>query len=234
MIEIGTLPTHKRDILVGPRIGETRDEAEPRFTHAWTHTVDEGLLPEVGVNRLVMHDLLHLVQKTFALLGIELGGLLLEELVKFGVAAIDIDAALGDEGLHSRGSIAEGAARSLYQIFEALLAIPLEERGALQRPKLSLDAHLREAVEDGFGKVGVGDIAIIFAGIEAVREAGLGQKFLRLCRIIDRYRRLPVVVESLWHDAAGDVGEAERQRLTDALVVDRQDRCLSHTHVVPG
>src|SRR5215467_499697 len=138
MIEIGTLPTHKRDILVGPRIGKTRDEAEPRFTHAWTHTVDEGLLPEVRVNRLVMHDLLHLVQQSFAFLGIELGGLLLEELVKFGVAAIDIDAALGDEGLHSRGGIAEGAACSLNEIFEALLAIPLEERGALQRAKLSL------------------------------------------------------------------------------------------------
>src|SRR5262249_36266114 len=153
-------PTHKRDILVGCSIGETRDEAEPRLTDTWTHAVDESLLPKVGVNRLVVHDLLHLVQQSFAFLGIELGGLLLEELVKFGVAAVDIDAALGDEGLHSRGGIAEGAARSLNQIFVALLAIPLEERRALQRPKLSLDAHFREVVEHGLGKVGIGDIAI--------------------------------------------------------------------------
>src|SRR5262249_17063355 len=154
----------------------------------------------------------------FALLRIELCGLLLEELIKFGVAAVDINAPLGDEGLHSRGGIAEGAARSLDQVFEALLSIPLEERRTLEWPELSLDANLREVVKHGLGKVGVGDIAIIFAGIEALREASLGQELLCLCRLIDGCRRLPVIVKVLRHDAAGDVGETQRQRLTDALV----------------
>src|SRR5258708_25252801 len=61
-------------------------------------------------------------------------------------------AALDHEGLHPRGGIAEGTARPLDQVLEALFAIALEERSPLQRPKLRLDAHRGQVVHHGFAK----------------------------------------------------------------------------------
>jgi len=54
-----------------------------------------------------MNDLLHLFEDRGAPLGVELGGLLLEQLVDIRLAAIDIGAALGPQrfeaGLRVRG-----------------------------------------------------------------------------------------------------------------------------------
>src|SRR5260370_7280479 len=56
----------ERHVLVGRRVGVTRDQAEPRFLHAGTGAVEEGLLPEMPVDRPLIPDLLDLFQRPFA------------------------------------------------------------------------------------------------------------------------------------------------------------------------
>ena len=54
-----------------------------------------------------MDDLLHLVQDLLARFAVELGRLLLEQLVEIGVAAIRVDAALHGEYFEAGGGVAE-------------------------------------------------------------------------------------------------------------------------------
>src|SRR6266566_9601881 len=79
-----------RDVLVWPGIGEGRDQPEPRLLDPRPKGVDEGQLPDRRKHRLVMEELLDLVQQRRALLLIQLGGLLMEQLIDVGVAAIRI------------------------------------------------------------------------------------------------------------------------------------------------
>ena len=68
---------------------------------------------QIGANIDPLVDqLLDPLQRGLAALGVELGGLLLEQPVDVGVAAVDVGAAGGDEGLQPRGRVAEGAARA--------------------------------------------------------------------------------------------------------------------------
>src|SRR6185437_11935190 len=43
----------------------------------------------------------------------------------------------------------------------------------------------------------------------------------------------PIHVEAFRNDAAGDLGEAERQRLVDAVAIDRKARGPAHPLVMP-
>src|SRR5437773_4448630 len=85
-------------VLIRPGIGESRNEAEPRLTDAGPKRIHKCQLPYGRVDRLVVHQLLHLVQDCLAPLGIQFGRLLLEEVVDLWVAAIGIGTALDDEG----------------------------------------------------------------------------------------------------------------------------------------
>src|SRR5512133_3574001 len=80
----------QRDVLVRSSIGEARDQPEAGFTDPRSVTVDEGELPDRREDCSLMDDLLHLFEDRAALLLIEFGGLLLEQLVEVRVAAISI------------------------------------------------------------------------------------------------------------------------------------------------
>ena len=105
------------------------------------------------VDRALVHELLDLVQHRRALLGVELGLLLLEQRIDVGVAAVDVSAAFCHEGLQTRGSVAEGAAGTLDDVLEALLRISLEEGCPLERAQPGAYAYGLEVVEHGLGQI---------------------------------------------------------------------------------
>src|SRR5687767_12211564 len=130
------LLARQRDILVRRRVGMAWDQAESRLPDTGTGAVDEGQLPKVRVDRALVHELLGLVQDRLPLLAVELGRLLLEQLVDVGIVAVDVGATLDDEGLQTRGGVAEGAAGTLNDVLVGLLRVALEERRPLERPQL--------------------------------------------------------------------------------------------------
>src|SRR5438034_7985391 len=64
--------------------------------------------------------------------------------------------------------------------------------------------------------------------------ARLGEQLPGLRRVVNRRRRLPVILEDVGHERiAGQQRVTERQRLVDALAVDREARGLAHPLVMP-
>src|SRR5260221_305799 len=74
-----------------------------------------------------------------ALLPVELTGLLAEEPVDVGIAAIDVRAPGGDERLQAGRRVSEGPAQAVDEILELLVLVPTEESGALERSELHPD-----------------------------------------------------------------------------------------------
>src|SRR5438552_17327436 len=95
------LTRFQRDVLVRPGIGERRDQAEPGFSDARAVAVDEGELPDRRINRLLVKELLDLVEDCSAPLLIQFGCLLLEKFIDIRVAAVGIGASLDDVGLQT-------------------------------------------------------------------------------------------------------------------------------------
>src|ERR1051326_699600 len=103
-----------------------------------------------------MREFLHLVQQRLAPLSVEFARLRLEQRVDVGIAAIDVSAALGDESLEPRRSVAVGAARAQDDVLQALVAVRAVESRALERPQLGADAHGAKIVENRLGVFGEG------------------------------------------------------------------------------
>ena len=80
-----------------------------------------------------MHELLDLVEHRLASLGIELVGLLAEEAVEVGVAAVGTDAAGDHEGLDAGGRAAGRRAALPHELLEGFLGVPFVEGRALER-----------------------------------------------------------------------------------------------------
>src|SRR5215472_7801966 len=222
-----------RDVLEGGGVGEIGDQAEPGLADPRSHTIDEAELPDRRVDRPLGHDLLHLVEDCCELLVVELGRLLLVELIDVGVAAIDIGAALDDKGLQPGRGVAERAAAAEDQVFELLVRIGLNNGRPFERPELEPDPHRLEIVEHRLGDIRIGRVAVELAAVEAVEMPRLGQQVFGLDRIVNRQRRLPEEVEREGDDAAGDLRVAERDRFVHALAVDRQASGAAHALVVP-
>src|SRR6516165_3406663 len=128
-----SLLVRQREILVGCRIRVVGDQAEPGFPNPRTGAVEEGQLPQVRVDRPIVHDLLDLVERRFTPRVVKLGRLLLEQRGEVRIAAVGIGAALRDESLKASRDVAEGAAGALDQVLETLFRVSLEEGRALQR-----------------------------------------------------------------------------------------------------
>src|SRR5436190_11375456 len=201
------------EVFVGRGIGMAGDQVEGGLVYPWSLAVEEAELEQRRVHRALVHDLLHAVQQLDALGLVGRLGLLGEQLVDIGIAAIDIGAALDDEGLHPGRGVAEGAAAALDQVAVFLLAILLGEGGALHRPQFDPDADLLEAVDRRLAEVGIGGVAEVLAAVEAIAESRLRQQLARRSRVVRDLRRLPVALVVLRHDAAGDQRMGERQRL---------------------
>src|SRR5262245_59521930 len=200
---------HEADVLVGAGIGMAWDQSEPRLLDPRSVAVDEGELPKMREDRAIVHHLLHLVQDRLTLAPVELDSLLRVQLVDVRIAAIDIGAALDDKGLEACGRVAEGAAATLNYVLVSLLRVTLDKGCPLDRPELGADPHGLQVVERGLGEVRIRRIAEVLPGVETVRMAGLGEQFSRLFRIVRRLRRLPVELEGVRNDAAGDPRMAE-------------------------
>src|SRR5262249_36102381 len=97
-------------VLVGRGERPARDEAEARLGHAGTGRVDEAELPDRRVHGPLVDDLLDPVEHRLAPAAIELAGLLSEESVDLGIAAVDVGPAGGDEGLETDRCVAKRAA----------------------------------------------------------------------------------------------------------------------------
>src|SRR5256886_3849227 len=221
-------------VLVRRRIGVAGDQPQTRLLHPGPVAVDERELPDRDEHRLLVHDLLDLVQQRLALLAIQLGSLILEERIDLRIAAVDIGTAGDDEGLQARRRVAKRAARRVREVLVLLVAVAGPVRGALDRPQLGPDAELLQIVRDRLLHVRVRDVQVVFAGVEAVGVARLGQELLGLRGIERIGRRLPVEIEGARNDAVRQPGVAEGDGLVDRLAVDRQVGGQTHPTVVPG
>src|SRR5262249_1904605 len=156
---------------------------EPRLGDPGPLAVDEGELPDGNDHRLLVYELLDLLQDRLALLSVLFARLLAKESVDVRVAAVHVGAASDDEGFQSLSRVAEGAVRRVRAILEFLLPEAVVERRALQRPERRADTDGPEVVDDGLLHVGVRDVAVVLAGVEAVRIARLRQELLRARRV---------------------------------------------------
>src|SRR6516164_4909951 len=86
-----------RDVLERRGIGEPSDQPEGRLADSRAHAVEEAELPDRRVDRLVMDELLHLVEDRRSFLMVGFTGLLRVEFVDVRIVAIGIGAALDDE-----------------------------------------------------------------------------------------------------------------------------------------
>src|SRR5262245_66347634 len=116
------------------------------------------------------------MQQRFTALGIELAGLLDEEVVHVGVAAVRVQTILDEVVLKPGGRIAL-AARARVHDRRDLLVLPVaEERRALHRPELRADARRAELVANRLRDAPVRGVDRELARVEPVRIAGLGQE----------------------------------------------------------
>ena len=163
------LVTLQRHVFVGRRVGMPGYQAKSGFPDPGADPVNDAKLPKMRVDCVLVHEQLDLVQRRFALFGVELGRLFLEERVDIWIAAIDVGAALRHECFKTCGGIAEAAARSLDQVLQPLLTVALIEGRPLERPQLGADAHRLQIVDHRLGEIGECAVARIVAGIEAFR-----------------------------------------------------------------
>src|SRR6185295_2412143 len=105
---------------------------------------------------------------------VALARLSLEQGVEVGVAAVNVGAALHHKGFEPRGGVTEGATRALNEVLEVLLPVAFKKGGAFQRAQLGANADGLQIVEHGLGEVGVGNVAIVLAGIKTVCMTRLG------------------------------------------------------------
>src|SRR6267143_1423544 len=207
-------------ILIRSGVSVVRDQAQPGFRHPLTYTVQEGGLEERSEHRLLVHELLDPVQDGLALLSVRLRGLLAEEPVDIGIAAVGEHALADHEGLDAGGGVPEGGAALAMKVLELLLLICLDDGGPLHRSQLDADTYGLQGVSDELGDGGVYEVRRDLAGIEAVRVACLGEEPLRLLRIVRVEGRGPGELEGDGNDAPRDLGEAEVLRLIDGLAID--------------
>src|SRR5215475_13145050 len=88
------------EILVRRRVREERDQAESRFLDAGADAIQEAQLPQRSEHDALVGQSLDLMQQRFTTLGIELAGLLDEEVVHVGVATVRVQTVLDEVGLN--------------------------------------------------------------------------------------------------------------------------------------
>src|ERR1700733_10178146 len=150
------LRTLQGEIFVWRRIDEPLDQAERRLGDARPDTTDECELPDRGVDRLLMHDLLHLEQNFLTFGPIEFGRLPREQLVELGIIAIGIGTVLDHERFETGRQVAKGTAGTLDDVAELLVAKSCEERCPLERTQPAANADRAQIVQHRFAQVRIG------------------------------------------------------------------------------
>src|SRR5437870_5180774 len=233
MTVVAFSPRLEPQVLVRRGVGVVGDERQARLLHAWPVAIDKGELPDRRDHRLLVHELLDPLERRLALLPVHLARLLAEEPVDVRIAAVDVGAASGDERLEAGRRVPEGPGAALDDVPELLLPVLGEEGRALERPELGPDGDRLQVIHNGLREVGVGHVAVVVTGGEAVRVAGLGEELPGPGRIVRVRGRLPEEVEARGDDAVGDLREAQGLGLVDRRPVDRQVDGQAHSPVVP-
>src|SRR5262249_42001168 len=107
-------------VLVGRRVGVHRDQTEPGLGHARADAVQPPKLPDWRVHDLLVDELLDLVEDRLALLPVQFRGLLLEEPVDVGIAAVCVDPLRVHERLKARRRVPERGRTALDHVAELL------------------------------------------------------------------------------------------------------------------
>ena len=95
-------------------------------------SIDERQLPDGGDHRLVVDELLDPVEAGLPPLGVHLARLLADETIDVRIASVGERATRCHEGIEPGGGVPEGAARSLDDVLQLLLAVLKNERCPLQ------------------------------------------------------------------------------------------------------
>src|SRR5207244_8089683 len=111
------------------------------------------------------------VQDGLALLSVRLCGLLAEEPVDVGIAAVGEHALADHERLDAGGGVPEGGAALAMKVLELLLLIRLDDGGPLHRSQLDADTYGMHGVSGELGVGGVDTVSRDLAGITPVRLA---------------------------------------------------------------
>src|ERR1051325_911123 len=88
------------------RVEMARNQSEAGLRHARTDAIEERHLEEREVEHLVVHELLDLVERRFALLAVHHAALLVEQAVDVRMAAVREHALALHERLDARGGVA--------------------------------------------------------------------------------------------------------------------------------
>src|SRR5262245_27513573 len=108
-IRAAVRPSLELDVLVRGRPRIIGDEAEAGLGDAGAVALQERQLPDRQVHRLVVDELLDAVKDRFALLAVQLAGLLGEEPVDVRIASISVAPGRDGERLEPGGRIAVDA-----------------------------------------------------------------------------------------------------------------------------
>src|SRR5262249_19776946 len=195
-------------------------DADARFLDSRSYAVQAGVQPDRRDHDFIVDELLDALQSGLASLRIQFPGLLGEETVDVRIAAVDIGAATGDEGLDSRGGAAVRGARALDDALVLFFGPSLEEGCPLDRTQPHANPGGVEVVDHGLADERDRCVAEVVSGVEAVGIASLGEELLGARRIVRVAGWLPVELEAARNDAPGDLGKSERVRLIHRLPVD--------------
>src|SRR5437660_11473882 len=227
------LPLLELQILAGRGIRIALDQSGAGDLDARGDAPDEALLEDRRHQRLIGDDLLDLMEQGFALLSIELLGLLLEEVVDLGQRAVRIEAALGEERLEPRRRVAGRAGRADQEPLQLLLVPGGHERRALHCAHPGADPDALEIAADGLGQRRVGRERREVTRVEAVGIARLGQELLGALGIERRRLDLQREVEFRRDESSGGLGVSEHLRLVDHVAFDDEARRLADTLALP-
>src|SRR5260221_4402698 len=129
-----------RQVLEGSGVGKTRDAAEAGLADPRSDTAKKSKLPDRHIHRLLVDELLHLIENLLALRMVELFRLFRKQLVDIGVVAISKGAILDHERGHPGGGVAKGGAGRLDNALGVFFAaIAGEKSGPLDR--VQFDPH---------------------------------------------------------------------------------------------
>src|SRR5262245_36132724 len=221
------------DFLIGRRPRVRVDEQECRLGHAGTDAARPDVVEEAGEAHALEGDLLDALEHRLALLAVELSGLLGEQLIDVGPAAVGVLSVAGEELGQSRGRVAVSPDAAHAHSAEFLGAPGREERRALDVAQRGLDAHRLEVAGHRLAGRVVRRRGVKISAVEAVRIAHLGQELSRLRRIVGVRLDGHAELEALRNEVAVEPRGAQRLGRVEGLAVDGVAGRQAHALVVP-
>src|SRR5262245_54200951 len=173
------------------------------------------------------------MQERFALGPVDLPRLTTKQLFDLRKRARGEDPAADHEGLEPGRRVSPGSVEPHDHALELLLAPGGEQRGPLQRSDASANADRSEITGERLTHRVERRIRIEVAGIESIREAGLGQEVFGLGGIVGWRFEREREFEAPRDDRAGRSRETEGLGLVHGITIDREAGGMTDALVVP-